>query len=1170
MRSNHGQTVLVVDGAVGEGANGGSALIMVIAVLVLMAMLGSAYIQIARVDRAAMSGSGKKHIDEVAAAVVSQIQDVLLKDLVDDGGLFFNPNTGVAGGGDESYDYPWTSNNNWQVTLLNGNPATARGGELDDSWLATTVPDFSVASQPVWAHITNLNGIYVRIPKEGGGGPVRPVENVVDASGFEQNDTGLEIIAQLGASSSGNFEDLGVDADGDGVEDSRWTWAPIRQIGGTMYVMGVRIVDNSSLLNVNTATAMTDDGVVNWGTEPPRGYFPTGVDLTRLLKLEGESLAVWRGEVGSLLGFRGVSSTLATSLGLTNVSDPTSGPGGGGRVDVWFNNARMYGDPVNKLEMNDELELRYRSGLNKHSSKHEVDTNLDELLRGDSEPVSVDGDGAFNQESDYHDVPGVSTVSDAAAMADYFQGGTGANIDSRTYPAVRQMLTTLSGAAVYGANHNGMHTTPTPPPPQPTLKYDLVDFHRNGGPGDYQEDMYTVHGGTGAPITPFVPNTLPDRIEELEYWVRTILSINNAGVVDESNAYLGLDAATNINTLKQIAVEYALAIQDYSDADSVPSAMLVDFNGDGMKTPGEPTAFGLETLPFLREVYLQVGFTDDDLTDTGGAPFPVKDDYDTWTVEVGSQAAAIEIGNPFDRDITINLDSTRLGVNDNEINLRIEFNGALIPLDETIFERDDGTALNDPTIQKVTLGPGDRLIIYSNPSTGVNEGGRGLDLKDTGFDQDYGLGTPTMMIKSTADGAFTFGGVPLTGSSTTVGLQVHTPGADKAWGTGDDQFPVYDRLVLNGLDFPYTGPIAHTPTPTANHVHAQGSVARDGRNRRYLSNVGKSVLLAGVRPPPVDGDTMDYRFDDPVSPNDPRSQLNRDDKGIVGDAALDSFQIPMANRRFFSVAELGWVQMFGFTDEANGDFPQRLDSLAVNRRTLDFSTGAAVPDTVGIPHAAMVMDQFTTLSPQNDTVDNDNDTVVDNAEEQFVPGTININTVPLHLATLAAPLPESIVNVEALMQGVVDYRDNLVNRDTVTGLSGVRSEPGIASIGELMFVNSSVGDDQPSDMQRYGNDGGDDKDSVFDLYPVPEQPGSVVPQSAEDGAEEAMARFQFLSQVFTTRSDIFTAYVVIRGYPADDFGKGPVESLRFFAVFDRSGVTSSNHSVQMVGCYGLP
>ncbi len=44
------------------------------------------------------------------------------------------------------------------------------------------------------------------------------------------------------------------DADGDGIADSRWTWAPLPSDAGLAYVMAVRIIDNSAMVDLNAWT----------------------------------------------------------------------------------------------------------------------------------------------------------------------------------------------------------------------------------------------------------------------------------------------------------------------------------------------------------------------------------------------------------------------------------------------------------------------------------------------------------------------------------------------------------------------------------------------------------------------------------------------------------------------------------------------------------------------------------------------------------------------------------------------------------------------------------------------------------------------------------------------------------------------------------------------------
>ena len=124
-----------------RGHGRGSALLLVIVSLTLMAMLGTAYLQMARVDRfTTREVRRESHIDSVVEAALSQIRSTLRDDIFDDVGRVFNANNATAGGADESYDYPYTANVTWQVKGIRGNLLSAKGGQNDDTWLAATAP----------------------------------------------------------------------------------------------------------------------------------------------------------------------------------------------------------------------------------------------------------------------------------------------------------------------------------------------------------------------------------------------------------------------------------------------------------------------------------------------------------------------------------------------------------------------------------------------------------------------------------------------------------------------------------------------------------------------------------------------------------------------------------------------------------------------------------------------------------------------------------------------------------------------------------------------------------------------------------------------------------------------------------------------------------------------
>ncbi len=58
---------------------------------------------------------------------------------------------------------------------------------------------------------------------------------------------------------------------------------------------------------------------------------------------------------------------------------------------------------------------------------------------------------------------------------------------------------------------------------------------------------------------------------------------------------------------------------------------------------------------------------------------------------------------------------------------------------------------------------------------------------------------------------------------------------------------------------------------------------------------------------------------------------------------------------------------------------------------------------------------------------------------------------------------------------------------------------------------------------------------------------------------------RWLSQVGSTRSDVFAAYVVVRGYEAGSFQNGPIEAKQFIAIFSRAHIAAPEHTPKLLG-----
>ena len=172
--------------------------------------------------------------------------------------------------------------------------------------------------------------------------------------------------------------------------------------------------------------------------------------------------------------------------------------------------------------------------------------------------------------------------------------------------------------------------------------------------------------------------------------------------------------------------------------------------------------------------------------------------------------------------------------------------------------------------------------------------------------------------------------------------------------------------------------------------------------------------------------------------------------------------------------------------------------------------------------------------------------------EVRIKGRININTAPWYvIAQLPWVRPE-------IARAIVAYRDKVVipdqndidygDREVATGIDGIREEAGFESIGELATVVNDSGEDDYS--MRYYTLGAESGDML-------DYPDLSYNDGAEDDFEERDVIFARLSNLVTVRSDVFTAYILVR-IGAD----GPQK--RVMAILDRSNVYTDDGRVQIV------
>ncbi|MEL7088981.1 MAG: hypothetical protein AAGL98_11170, partial [Planctomycetota bacterium] len=230
-----------------------------------------------------------------------------------------------------------------------------------------------------------------------------------------------------------------------------------------------------------------------------------------------------------------------------------------------------------------------------------------------------------------------------------------------------------------------------------------------------------------------------------------------------------------------------------------------------------------------------------------------------------------------------------------------------------------------------------------------------------------------------------------------------------------------------------------------------------------------------------------------------------------------------------------------------------------------------------ITYGAELLNRVTTLSPNNDGLDNDGDRRIDDDDEQLIPGRINLNTAGRDLLARALPFDrwsgagtggyaDSSARKRALIDLIVGLRDdpdrsisggvNRLSRREIdrAGLmwTGELLESLAGGQGSLLTLDVPASDQvltASTDFNEYEPGDG----STVGRGPS----GTLGDDGLTDDREEMLWPLAALNQVASVRSDVYTAYVEVRGYPSTDFSADPVEVYRLTAVFDRSVVHES-------------
>ncbi len=223
------------------------------------------------------------------------------------------------------------------------------------------------------------------------------------------------------------------------------------------------------------------------------------------------------------------------------------------------------------------------------------------------------------------------------------------------------------------------------------------------------------------------------------------------------------------------------------------------------------------------------------------------------------------------------------------------------------------------------------------------------------------------------------------------------------------------------------------------------------------------------------------------------------------------------------------------------------------------------------PLLANIFQYITVFDPTTDGIDNNADGLVDNSVELKVPGRINVNTagkyVIQQLPWMTDEIAESIISYRDKTGRYRNGRYNEIGRyirfdwiDRFLYRSDVREERGFASIGELNLVTTF---DNARSIWTYGLGAisgpllrnGHYFPDLTDAYGFNDE--------ADNDFEERDLLFARISNLVTVRSDVFTAYILVR-LGTD----GPQK--RMLAILDRSDVYGPKDKVKIIALHQMP
>lgn len=1196
----------------------GSVLILAIVSIVLMVILGATFIQVTRVQRLAV-GDQPSYIDIIWEAIKTDTNQTLRDDLRDNDYYFFGANSGAAGTAaqrrprlDEHADYPYSntdaaiSGNQAPIVGIDGTAAgDTTGGAWDDTWLAATLGE-GFGSVEGWRHISNPKGYFLAYNSAGDRFTLADGSNVPSGQfpGVHVVDNG----AITSANAQGDeFSDTNlafdeanlVDVDGDGIPDSRWLWAPIPQIDGTYYVYAIRLVDLGSMINVNVAASVGDStGAQSDDVDAPRWWWPSELDSSNFVLNYGGVA----GELHRLLVKRGFDTAASPDTRIPWGFTSTPGAAGPPAVAAQFTRGAFWlanpatgytttaTNPLPRvLTINDELDMRYRFGLN---GQVFTGTVLDSQTEGLSTMLDVKP-GAYFFNENWEDWSGGTT-----SELDYFNDNA------------RNLVTTMSGVSrlalpVTGETGGRVKLNLNSHKPAAAAPVTATDTGLLAGEAaaisELSGEIATVYAGaTGAQLPPTVA-TSAEFAEQLAVNIQDYRDVDNQ--MTTLGTSFGLEALPYISEV-YVQRPYKLDVDEYGIQDGVvPGTYDLRWVTNEPADPTSPRSvpgYAIEIRnPFRKPITLKKVFlhVDNSVAPWGdpGVGAAVRDlDSIAGAALATHNATAYGLAD----DAKTPDDETRMLYPGDALVLYRDSE----PSDEWGPSADPSADTLNPTMFTPVATPGAAVIAVAMPTNPTDPTVNGWPTEATNLFDAANPGPPPV-LKPKSDWVY----VELRGKD-----QGGTP---LAWGYSKAPArKMYDEYFQNGTTFDVDG-VGDTDPNNFDYENEvryvqQGYVGNgDGLN---VMSVYEGDHAAAATDAAVDAGS-DFAFGE-NGPHEPHVRDGGANAATVVDVLafadkaaeltgptgmLASSVSPTAWQ--FIVADHVGVDLDG---DATISYPQEnilpavgeIANIAVvgPRATRTIGSAwktAALSDTVpaagptypagnfwtlfpmlfeagggtfadpGSPqsnlyqtHAAVLMSRLTTLFGRDPVTG-------ELGDMDLIPGQINLNTAPRDLLAQVLPFPNPAAR-DAVADAIVSYRranngirsiwrlhDYLLNPTATPALAGW---PGNDSLDSHRFSGT------PNQyLDRIGN------------IRNPAVDGQTTADGVIDDAEERALLLGWLEQVATVRSDRFVAYVLIRGYKPDSWAKA-VESARFIQVFDRATYGSSGAAIDWTSGDAMP